>query len=210
MGFSVCKLSIFSLNFTLFLLSYFNRCYKTLSSFIDTCFTSIDFNYFNSGQRPAAIVTPIEGTTRDVLQVTLNIGGYPLVLSDTAGLRSDTKDIIEKEGINRALDLVKKSDLILLVIDVQRYEKWITQNTDKHFEDYLKEYIKNLNITGLLNNENSAKLFAKECLVVINKTDLTNISNLKINNTNVIKISCKTEEGVADFVNNITGKLKKL
>lgn len=54
------------------------------------------------GQRPAAIVSPIAGTTRDVVETALNIGGYPVLLSDTAGLR-ETADVVEKEGVSRAL-----------------------------------------------------------------------------------------------------------
>ena len=55
-----------------------------------------------SGQRPAAIVTEIAGTTRDVIETPVNIGGYPVLLSDTAGLR-ETDDIVEKEGVLRAV-----------------------------------------------------------------------------------------------------------
>ena len=63
-------------------------------------FTSVLF--FLQGQRPAAIVSPIPGTTRDVVETALNVGGYPVLLSDTAGLR-ETEDIVEKEGVSRAL-----------------------------------------------------------------------------------------------------------
>ncbi len=52
-------------------------------------------------QREAAIVSEIPGTTRDVVEVTLNIAGYPVLLGDTAGIRMTT-DTIEQEGINRA------------------------------------------------------------------------------------------------------------
>lgn len=55
------------------------------------------------GQRPAAIVSPIPGTTRDIIESALNIAGYPILLTDTAGLR-ETSDIIEKEGVKRAID----------------------------------------------------------------------------------------------------------
>ena len=55
------------------------------------------------GQRPAAIVSPMAGTTRDVVETGVNLAGYPVLLSDTAGLR-DTGDIVEKEGVRRALD----------------------------------------------------------------------------------------------------------
>lgn len=52
-------------------------------------------------QRPAAIVSPIAGTTRDVVETALDIGGFPVVLSDTAGLR-DSPDLVEREGVRRA------------------------------------------------------------------------------------------------------------
>ncbi|NXT74361.1 GTPB3 GTPase, partial [Zapornia atra] len=67
-------------------------------------------------QRPAAIVSPVAGTTRDVVEVSLNIGGYPLVLSDTAGLR-DATDPIEQEGVSRARDRLRQADLVLAVLD---------------------------------------------------------------------------------------------
>ena len=57
----------------------------------------------NSGQRPAAIVSPHAGTTRDVVESALDIAGYPVVLSDTAGLRQ-AYDPVEQEGVRRALN----------------------------------------------------------------------------------------------------------
>ncbi|XP_014793449.1 PREDICTED: tRNA modification GTPase GTPBP3, mitochondrial, partial [Calidris pugnax] len=67
-------------------------------------------------QRPAAIVSPVAGTTRDVVEVALNVGGYPLVLSDTAGLR-DATDPVEQEGVSRARDRLQQADLVLAVLD---------------------------------------------------------------------------------------------
>ncbi|XP_074384956.1 5-taurinomethyluridine-[tRNA] synthase subunit GTPB3, mitochondrial isoform X2 [Zonotrichia albicollis] len=67
-------------------------------------------------RRPAAIVSPTAGTTRDVLEVALDIGGYPLVLSDTAGLRQAT-DPVEREGVTRARDRLCQADLVLAVLD---------------------------------------------------------------------------------------------
>ncbi|KAM4883773.1 5-taurinomethyluridine-[tRNA] synthase subunit GTPB3, mitochondrial [Sylvia borin] len=68
-------------------------------------------------RRPAAIVSPVAGTTRDVLEVALDIGGYPLVLSDTAGLRQAT-DPVECEGVARARARLSQADLVLAVLDV--------------------------------------------------------------------------------------------
>jgi tRNA modification GTPase len=67
-------------------------------------------------QRDVAIVSDIPGTTRDVLEVRLNLKGYPVILSDTAGLR-DARDPIEEEGIRRAHARAAAADLRLLVLD---------------------------------------------------------------------------------------------
>ncbi|MBU0725685.1 MAG: tRNA uridine-5-carboxymethylaminomethyl(34) synthesis GTPase MnmE [Alphaproteobacteria bacterium] len=72
-------------------------------------------------RREAAIVSETAGTTRDVIEVHLDLGGYPVVLADTAGLR-DTTDSIEAEGIRRARRWAEAADLQLLVIDSTRPE----------------------------------------------------------------------------------------
>jgi tRNA modification GTPase len=66
--------------------------------------------------RDSAIVTEIPGTTRDILREEINIDGMPVHILDTAGLH-DSNDIVEREGIRRAWDEIKKADRILLVID---------------------------------------------------------------------------------------------
>ncbi len=67
-------------------------------------------------RREAAIVSDIAGTTRDIVEVHLDLGGYPVVLADTAGLR-ETADRIESEGVRRALARADSADLKLVVID---------------------------------------------------------------------------------------------
>ncbi len=67
-------------------------------------------------QREAAIVSPRAGTTRDIVEVHLNLGGYPVILADTAGLR-ESADAIENEGMRRALKRAEQADLKLLVFD---------------------------------------------------------------------------------------------
>jgi tRNA modification GTPase len=64
-----------------------------------------------------AIVTPIPGTTRDTLEEVLNLDGIPLVLVDTAGIRSDTRDLAEDLGVERSRRALEQADLALLVID---------------------------------------------------------------------------------------------
>ncbi|MDR3424376.1 MAG: tRNA uridine-5-carboxymethylaminomethyl(34) synthesis GTPase MnmE [Alphaproteobacteria bacterium] len=69
-------------------------------------------------RREAAIVSPIAGTTRDVIEVHLDIGGYPVTLADTAGLRAcEGVDVIENEGIRRARARAAAADLKLVVLD---------------------------------------------------------------------------------------------
>ncbi|MEH3100300.1 tRNA uridine-5-carboxymethylaminomethyl(34) synthesis GTPase MnmE [Sphingomonas adhaesiva] len=64
-------------------------------------------------QRDAAIVTPIAGTTRDVLEAVVSRAGIPYRLVDTAGLIGDTTDEVERIGISRARDLIDRADLVL-------------------------------------------------------------------------------------------------
>lgn len=64
-----------------------------------------------------AIVTSIPGTTRDTLEETVNIGGVPLVLVDTAGIRAQTSDTVEQLGINRSREALSQADLALMVVD---------------------------------------------------------------------------------------------
>ncbi len=67
-------------------------------------------------RREAAIVSPFAGTTRDVIEVHLDLGGWPVTLLDTAGIR-DTADPLELEGVRRARERVSGADLVLWVVD---------------------------------------------------------------------------------------------
>ena len=97
----------------------------------------------NLSNREVAIVSEIAGTTRDVVETHLNIDGYPIIISDTAGIR-DSKDEIEKKGIKLSLKKAENADLKLVVIDA-----------------------KNPNLSGFLND-----LLKKDAILVINKSDL--------------------------------------
>src|SRR5206468_11015823 len=63
-----------------------------------------------------AIVTPIPGTTRDIVRETIEVGGLPVTLADTAGLR-DSTDMVEGIGIERAREAARRADIILYLID---------------------------------------------------------------------------------------------
>ena len=68
-------------------------------------------------RRPAAIVSPIAGTTRDVVEVQLELAGLPVLVSDTAGIREAAADEVEQEGIRRAREAAEEAQLTLVVLD---------------------------------------------------------------------------------------------
>lgn len=70
-------------------------------------------------KREVAITTPIAGTTRDLLEVPLEIDGYAVTLVDTAGLRENSGDVIESEGIRRAVLRAEAADAVLIVVDAR-------------------------------------------------------------------------------------------
>ena len=135
-------------------------------------------NYLS--KRDVAIVSEIAGTTRDVIETHLSIDGYPVVISDTAGIR-DSKDEIEKKGIKLALKRAEDADLNLVIIE--------PKSTD---------------FTGFLSD-----LVSKKAIYVLNKSDLgfKNI-NSKLKKLNPISISLKNEKNLEDLILAIKKKLK--
>ncbi|MDD9912642.1 MAG: tRNA uridine-5-carboxymethylaminomethyl(34) synthesis GTPase MnmE [Alphaproteobacteria bacterium] len=83
--------------------------------------------------KETAIVSPIEGTTRDVVETHLNIGGFPVVLADTAGLRQ-SEDIIEQEGVKRATRQAEQADIVIALVDAAEWP-----NVDETVQEYLQE-----------------------------------------------------------------------
>src|SRR3984893_13875050 len=69
-------------------------------------------------RRDAAITSPIAGTTRDIVEVAIDLQGYPVVLADTAGLR-DSEDVVEQEGLRRALLRAAEAEIRLFVFDAR-------------------------------------------------------------------------------------------
>ena len=71
-------------------------------------------------QRDVSIISDVAGTTRDVIETHLDIGGYPIVLADTAGLRGGSDDVIEREGMARALKAASASDIKIIMLDARK------------------------------------------------------------------------------------------
>ena len=130
--------------------------------------------------RDVAIVSEIAGTTRDVIETHLSIDGYPVIISDTAGIR-DSKDEIEKKGIKLSLNRAEEADLKLVVVDAKSLD----------FNDVLK---------GLL-DENA--------ILVINKSDLLEKEiDLEIKNINHVLISIKDNKNIDELISKIKNNLK--
>jgi tRNA modification GTPase len=120
--------------------------------------------YYISAQRPAAIVTPHAGTTRDVVQLSLDLGGFPMLLADTAGLRH-SEDDAERQGVQRARSLASQADLVLLVAEAPQALKQGSNSLAPYLQDYIQQC--QLDIRW------------QDCLVILNKVDLLP-GNLKV------------------------------
>jgi tRNA modification GTPase len=130
--------------------------------------------------RDVAIVSEIAGTTRDVIETHLNIDGYPVIVSDTAGIR-DSKNEIEKKGIKLSLIRAEEADLKLVVVDAKNLD----------FTDVLK---------GLLD---------QNAILVINKSDLLKGDiDPEIKKLNHVLISIKENLNVDELILKIKNNLK--
>ena len=109
-----------------------------------------------------AIVTNIPGTTRDTLSINIEIEGIPVTITDTAGIRDTPSDEIEAIGINRAIDELKKSDLVLLMIDSSNEAPDAKKTLDKikALTDRDNNIIIIKSKTDLAQNENTKKLLS--------------------------------------------------
>ena len=130
--------------------------------------------------RDVAIVSEIAGTTRDVIETHLNIDGYPVIVSDTAGIR-ESKNEIEKKGIKLSLNTAEKADLKLIVVDVKNLE----------FSDVLKGFL----------DQNT--------ILVINKLDLLEGEiDPEIKKLNHVFISIKENLNIDELIFKIKDNLK--
>ena len=135
-------------------------------------------NYLSN--KEAAIVSEIAGTTRDVIEVHLNINGLPVIISDTAGIRS-SKDEIERKGIKLALQKAEDADLNIVIIEPK----------SGFFTGFLKD---------LLNSKS---------ILVINKSDLNeNLFIDEFKKYKPIYISIKKEKNLNLLITEIKNKLK--
>ena len=134
----------------------------------------------NLANREVAIVSEIAGTTRDVIETHLNIDGYPVVISDTAGIRV-SKDEIEKKGIKLSLKKAEKADLKLVVVDAR-----------------------NIDLSGFLND-----LLKDNAILVVNKSDLLKEKlDSEITKFKHVLISLKINSNIEKLISEIKNNLK--
>ena len=137
-----------------------------------------------------AIVTDIAGTTRDVLEEHINLQGISLNIMDTAGIR-DTEDIVEKIGVDKAINYAKDADLILFVIDA-------SSELDENDIEILK-MIQGKQAIILLNKSDLDMIVTKK--VIENKVnELQPVNSSETENHNpIIEVSAKEKSGIAEF-----------
>ena len=125
-----------------------------------------------------AIVTDIAGTTRDCVEGTISIDGIIVNLIDTAGIR-ETSDVVESIGVNKSIDLMNNSDLVLLLLNNNEE----LNNEDLELLDKIKD---------------------KNYLIVINKNDLENKLDIsKLDKDKIINISALNNNGIDELKNKI-------
>ncbi|MDP3516159.1 MAG: tRNA uridine-5-carboxymethylaminomethyl(34) synthesis GTPase MnmE [Pseudohongiella sp.] len=136
--------------------------------------------------KDSAIVTEIEGTTRDILSEQINLDGMPLHITDTAGLRLST-DIVEQEGIRRALLAVKNADRVLLMIDSSKEKVDQTNLTDYLSAPGFGELGLCVDISRVTIIQNKADLTGEDCVCIPAR---------KPSDPTIIRISAKQSSGI--------------
>ena len=133
-------------------------------------------NYLS--KRQVAIVSEIAGTTRDVIEIHLDLGGMPVIISDTAGIR-DSSDEIESRGVKLALNRADEADLNIILLDP-----------------------KNLDFKGFLSNE-----ISKKSIIAINKSDLASDKLTIKEKFKTVVMSIKEDKNVDELINEIKLRL---
>ena len=132
-----------------------------------------------------AIVTDVEGTTRDSIEEYISIDGIPLKIIDTAGIRN-ANDEVEKIGVQKAIEIAKKSDIVIAIFDSNK----LLTKEDKEILELLKN---------------------KNAIIILNKIDLERkikITDIEKLEKPVVEISTKTREGIDKLYNEISKMFK--
>jgi tRNA modification GTPase len=143
-------------------------------------------NYLS--QREVAIVSEMAGTTRDIIEVRLNLSGYPIRIVDTAGLRT-AKSQVEREGIRRALQEGSQSNITILLLDASN-KVLFTKKMD-----------------SLLRNKNNMVIVNK--IDKVQKKNLTRVKKILHNRKDICYVSILNNQGLDKVLMQITRRVKK-
>lgn len=149
-------------------------------------------------QRPVSIVTDIAGTTRDIVEMCCNISGYPVIISDTAGLRKKGSDAVENEGMLRARECAKYADFTIILLDATQVVRHLSENPKESIQQYIDKYLKEMEI----------EINSSEYIYLVNKTDL--ISKVPKSTEKVFWISCKNSFGLPNAIDELQKSLKNM
>jgi len=149
--------------------------------------------------RPAAIVSSTAGTTRDVLEISLNLAGVKCILQDTAGLRQESLDEIEVEGMKRAAQAASSADLVVALLDMAAHDN----NSATKGGGWETEW------NSLQTILTSHQVDLSRVLLVLNKSDLKSNGDAATsrNTGDYFEISCKTQQGVDAFLTRLTERV---
>ncbi|KAJ2601494.1 mitochondrial splicing system protein [Coemansia sp. RSA 1721] len=152
--------------------------------------------------RQVAIVSPIAGTTRDIVETTLDIGGYPVVVRDSAGLRKGSDDVIEIEGIRRAVQSAEDADVRIFMLDAA-------------------QALESTSLEKMLDDADWQRLLQlPHTFVVLNKSDTLNsamtrqavdqwVASQKELNVPVVLVSCATMNGWDALMEQVAEDIRK-
>lgn len=159
--------------------------------------------------REAAIVSNIAGTTRDAVDVHLDLKGYPVMFTDTAGLR-EVEDAIEKKGIEIAHAKIKESDLVICLFDASQDTVHIFDNLQKTMPDKL---ILVANKSDILSDNQRTELQKQNCLVIAAKSRdgleellqaiTKRIENRFTSNSNLLITRARYREALSETVESL-------
>ena len=144
----------------------------------------------------AAIVTDVPGTTRDLLKVDVNVGGMPLQLVDTAGLR-DTEDAVELIGVQRALEQIQRAEHIVLVVTAADL---VANGTQLLASKDLGELLKVLGFEAI---PELAQVAVDNIHLLVNKIDLVEVPEQPEHAWPVSYVSAKTGVGLQAFTKSL-------
>jgi tRNA modification GTPase len=146
----------------------------------------------------AAIVSDMAGTTRDVINVPLNIKGYKVIVGDTAGIRDIEKaDTIEAIGIQRAKTLSEQGDLVLVVLPVDNL------GLDDELNLHIQELKKSKDVVVILNK---CDLLSSESDQIINSLS----AELDLDFESFVPVSCLQDTGLEELSNQLVQRFKKI